>query len=255
MLLDAASYLGTADLDLRAIHPDFVCLSLYKIAGYPTGLGALVARRDALAQLQRPWFAGGTVQWVSVRHQRHRLVDGAEGYEDGTVPFLAAGAVSAALQAMRNAGRARLPRHLARLTSRLLTGLASARHPDGSPCVRIHGPEGNVARGATVAFSMLDAHGAARPYWTVEDQARDAGIALRGGCFCNPGCSERAFRLDDRPVLSCLESLGDDFTIPAFARCLREGTVGALRVSLGCGSVMADVERLLEFVSASARTA
>ena len=35
-------------------------LSYYKIFGYPTGLGALVARRDALAALTPRYFGGGT---------------------------------------------------------------------------------------------------------------------------------------------------------------------------------------------------
>ena len=35
-------------------------LSFYKIFGYPTGLGALVARRDALALLRPRYFGGGT---------------------------------------------------------------------------------------------------------------------------------------------------------------------------------------------------
>ena len=35
-------------------------LSYYKIFGYPTGLGALVARRDALARLTPRYFGGGT---------------------------------------------------------------------------------------------------------------------------------------------------------------------------------------------------
>ncbi len=35
-------------------------LSYYKIFGYPTGLGALVARKDALAALRPRYFGGGT---------------------------------------------------------------------------------------------------------------------------------------------------------------------------------------------------
>jgi len=39
--------------------------------GYPTGVGALIARRDSLARLRRPWFAGGTVEYVSVQTGSH----------------------------------------------------------------------------------------------------------------------------------------------------------------------------------------
>jgi molybdenum cofactor sulfurtransferase len=58
VLLDAAAFVPTNLLDLRETCPEFVALSFYKLFGYPTGVGALLARTDALATLRRPWFAG-----------------------------------------------------------------------------------------------------------------------------------------------------------------------------------------------------
>ncbi|MBI3789979.1 MAG: aminotransferase class V-fold PLP-dependent enzyme [Gemmatimonadetes bacterium] len=249
VFVDAAALLPTADLDLARVKPDFTCLSLYKVAGYPAGVGALVTRHDALAELRRPSFSGGTVRWVSVQHQRHLLARGAEGFEDGTPPFVAAGAVVEALGSLRAHGRECLGVHLAHLTTRLLDGLAQARHSNGAPRVRVYGPRTTVGRGATVAFNLLTPAGDVVPYWEVEEEARAAGIAIRGGCFCNPGCSEHAFGFGDRAVMSCLEGLGDAFTIPRFGACLG-GAVGALRASMGSGSVRRDVERLLGFVDA-----
>jgi selenocysteine lyase/cysteine desulfurase len=248
VLLDAASYLGTGDLDLSQTPADFVMLSMYKIAGHPAGVGALVARREALAELRRPSFSGGTVEWVSVHHGRHRLSAGEAGFEDGTVPFLALGAVKPALRFVCDAGRDRLARQSARLTAQLLDALGALRHPNGRPVVRIHGPRNLVDRGATVAFTVQDAAGRVIPYWTVEADAREAGIAVRGGCFCNPGCAESAFGLEDRETLRCLESLGERFTIPRFADCLGGRAVGAIRASFGLGSVSEDVERLVRLV-------
>lgn len=40
-------------------------LSYYKIFGYPTGLGALLIRRDVVPVLRKRFFGGGTVE-VSV---------------------------------------------------------------------------------------------------------------------------------------------------------------------------------------------
>jgi len=54
VLLDAAAYVPTNRLDLTRWHPDFVALSFYKMFGCPTGIGCLLARRDALAKLERP---------------------------------------------------------------------------------------------------------------------------------------------------------------------------------------------------------
>ena len=36
-------------------------LSFYKIFGYPTGLGALIVRKDAAADLRKRYFGGGAV--------------------------------------------------------------------------------------------------------------------------------------------------------------------------------------------------
>jgi selenocysteine lyase/cysteine desulfurase len=66
VLIDAAAFVPTSPLSLREVPADFVALSFYKVFGFPTGVGALVARRGALARLERPWFAGGTLEYASV---------------------------------------------------------------------------------------------------------------------------------------------------------------------------------------------
>jgi molybdenum cofactor sulfurtransferase len=69
VLLDAAAYGPSNRLDLSRWHPDFVALSFYKMFGWPTGVGALLARRDALAKLERPWFSGGTIVAAFVQRE------------------------------------------------------------------------------------------------------------------------------------------------------------------------------------------
>ena len=49
------------------VHPQ--ALSYYKIFGYPTGLGALLVRRDVLPLLRKSYFGGGTVA-VSLADER-----------------------------------------------------------------------------------------------------------------------------------------------------------------------------------------
>jgi hypothetical protein len=95
VLLDAASYLPAHALSLRRHPATFVALSFYKMFGYPTGVGALIARRDALARLERPWFAGGTVAYASVELGTFRRREGHDGFEDGTPNFLAIAALDA----------------------------------------------------------------------------------------------------------------------------------------------------------------
>jgi molybdenum cofactor sulfurtransferase len=55
-LLDIAKWASSSPLNLASIpadqRPHFMCMSFYKIFGYPTGLGALVVRRDVLPILR-----------------------------------------------------------------------------------------------------------------------------------------------------------------------------------------------------------
>jgi molybdenum cofactor sulfurtransferase len=88
VLLDAAAFAPTNQLDLSQYKPDFVPLSFYKMFGYPTGIGALIARRDKLHKLQRPWFAGGTITVASVQGDKYYFAEGHAAFEDGTVDYL-----------------------------------------------------------------------------------------------------------------------------------------------------------------------
>lgn len=54
VLLDAAAFVPTNPLDLGRYQPDFVAVSFYKMFGYPTGIGALVAQRAALINFTAP---------------------------------------------------------------------------------------------------------------------------------------------------------------------------------------------------------
>lgn len=65
-VVDAAALAPTSQLSLANLCVDAVAISFYKMFGFPTGVGALVVKKSFLAQLQRPWFAGGTVDVVQV---------------------------------------------------------------------------------------------------------------------------------------------------------------------------------------------
>ena len=253
VLLDAAAYLPTSRLSLRIWHPEFVTLSFYKLFGLPTGLGALVARRDALARLRRPWFSGGTVEYVSVQNDRHSLLPNAHAFEDGTPHFLGVAAVPEGFALLSHVGMDRLSAHVARLTTALLQGLLALRHADGSPMVRVYGPEDVRDRGGTVAFNVLAKDGRVVPYWSVAERAHALGVALRGGCFCNPGAAEAALGFDPDTAARCLTDAGaeGEFSIRRFAGCMeRDGhtAVGAMRASLGLANNLVDVQRAIALV-------
>ena len=253
VLLDAAALVPTSRLSLRTVPADFVALSFYKMFGYPTGVGALVARRDALAELRRPWFAGGTVEFVSVQHGIHALRPGADGFEDGTADFIGIGAVPRGLAFLDALGLANIECHAMRLTLRLLELLSALHHRNGKPMVRVYGPTDAADRGATVAFNVLDADGIVIPFTEVEERARASRVSVRGGCFCNPGASEAAFGFPAAETARCLASTSaSGWSIPKFATCMQGHAVGAVRASFGIPSNCADLERLVEVVESFA---
>ena len=100
--------------------------------GYPTGIGALIARREALSRLRRPWFAGGTITVASVQGDRYYLSEGAAGFEDGTVDFLGLPAVSIGLDQLEAAGVGAIHARVEALAGWLLERLSSMRHSTGS---------------------------------------------------------------------------------------------------------------------------
>lgn len=248
VLLDAAAFVPTAPLHLDRDAPDYLCLSFYKMFGHPTGIGALVAQRDALAALRRPWFAGGAVEWVSTQHGSHALRAGAEAFEDGTADFLAFDAVCDGLDLLDAIGMHRIREHVRTLTDRLLHGLRDLRHEDETPRVILHGPADTVARGGTVAFNLRDRAGEVVPFDRVVHAAAQSGVSLRGGCFCNPGAAEAAFAFPDDRTRECLDALDGAFTIPAFAACLGS-PVGAVRASVGVPTVASDIDRLVDMLA------
>ncbi len=54
VLLDAAGYVCTSQLDLRTLRPDFVPVSFYKMFGFPTGVGeSEIFRRETGSENRR----------------------------------------------------------------------------------------------------------------------------------------------------------------------------------------------------------
>jgi selenocysteine lyase/cysteine desulfurase len=246
VLLDAAGTGPVPGVSLRRHPAEFLCFSFYKLFGLPTGVGALIAKRSALARLRRPWFAGGTVDYVSVEHARHQLRPGHEGFEDGTPNFLDIAALEAGFALLAQVDAADLKQRLARLTDRFLRGVGRLAHANGAPVVRLYGPQDMRDRGGIVTFNVLTPDGTTVPFPVVEQLARTRGVAIRGGCFCNPGAAEQAFGFGRLNVAQCLDDLGAAFTIAEFQRRLgADATVGAVRLSLGLPTNEADIDRAI----------
>ncbi|HEV8191083.1 MAG TPA: aminotransferase class V-fold PLP-dependent enzyme [Ktedonobacterales bacterium] len=247
VLLDAAAFVPTNRLDLSRWHPDFVSLSFYKMFGYPTGVGCLLVRREALAKLHRPWFAGGTITVASVQGGRHYLHEGSEAFEDGTINYLTLPAVEIGLRHIEGISVEAIHTRVHCLTEWLLRELLLLRHSDGSALVRLYGPTTGDMRGGTITFNLGDRDRHFIDHRLVEHWANQANISLRTGCFCNPGGGELALGISAEEISSCFVRYEDRLTLDEFRRCIDDKSTGAVRISVGLATNFADVYRFVEF--------
>lgn len=245
VVLDAAAFVPTNRLDLSKYHPDFVPLSFYKMFGYPTGIGALIVRRDTLTKLRRPWFAGGTIKIATVGYQKHYLNDGSAGFEDGTIDYLNLPGIEIGLRHLEAVGIDQIHNRVVSLTGWLLDQMSALRHGNGAPLIEIYGPTTTEGRGGTISFSILDADGRRFDYHHVEDRANARNISLRTGCFCNPGAGEIAFGVTAQEIERAFTE-DNARTLDELAAAV-ENELGAVRVSVGIASNFADVQCFLAF--------
>ncbi len=252
VLLDAAAFVPSNGLDLRAVSPDFVVMSFYKMFGYPTGVGCLLVRNETLKSLRRPWFGGGTVNFATVQGRMHVLSSGEAGFEDGTLNYLSIPAVEIGLKHLQQVGMETIQTRIHCLTGWLIAQMLSLRHSNGRPMVRLYGPADMIERGGTVTLNLYDPQGHLVDYRRVEELAAQENISLRTGCFCNPGAGETAEDLSEDDMREGLAEAGTDINLQRFLRVMQERggkSAGAIRVSMGLASNFADVERFVNFAA------
>ncbi|KAF8308351.1 PLP-dependent transferase, partial [Clavulina sp. PMI_390] len=263
-LLDAAALAPTTAISLRSLNNsvDAMAISLYKLIGYPTGIGCLVVRKEFLTKLQKPWFSGGSVLVVQAPNMGRLLLDGHERWEDGTVNFLSLIAVPRGLQILHN--------HLPTLAQRLphlmhftLSSLASLKHANGKPVVDMHSPAGPdqyspATHGALISMSFLKPNGERFLPHDIENAASLANIHVRAGCLCNPGASTTLTGMEDMlngfdmkridaegkedTPASVTESYAENEDMEWF---IRDG--GVVRMGFGLASNISDAATFVEF--------
>ncbi|WP_312915727.1 aminotransferase class V-fold PLP-dependent enzyme [Stenotrophomonas sp.] len=252
VLCDAAAYVPQARLDLSAHQPDFVAISFYKMFGYPTGVGCLLARRTSLAALVPPSFAGGAVCYYSGPWSpTDRLLYREDGqrFEIGTPNYASFPAISHGLGFLDRLGVDELASRSATLAHWLEARLSGLRHTSRSQALlcRVYAPTG-VPKGATLMLNFFDCYGAVMPHALVRRAAEACGISVRNGCFCNLGAVQQATYITagaEHCELDKGEKILDCRTFDE--KILGKGDCGAVRVSFGLGSNFADAYRFYLF--------
>lgn len=246
VLVDCAAFTPTNCLDLSRWHPDFVDLSFYKMFGYPTGVGCLLVRREALTKLSRPWFAGGTIEIASVQGDGHYLYDDEAGFEDGTINYLTLPAIEIGLRYLKSVGVEIIHQRVMALTGWLIDALVALYHDNGTPLIRLYGPITTEGRGGTVTVNFYDPAGQLFDWREIEEAASGINISLRTGCFCNPGASEVISGLKEADIAPYFDG-NHRMTFEEFITVMDGKASGAVRISLGIASNFADVYQFVRF--------
>ncbi|CAA0815509.1 Molybdenum cofactor sulfurase [Striga hermonthica] len=253
ILIDAAKGSATSPPDLSKYKADFVVVSFYKLFGYPTGIGALIARNEAAMLLKKTYFSGGTVAASVADIDFYRRRDGIEEhFEDGTLSFASIASLRHGFKILNALTMSGISRHEMSLASYVRRALLSLTHVNGNRVCTVYGIDdpqlSSNKMGPTVSFNLKRLDGSWIGHREVEKLASLSNIQLRTGCFCNPGACAKHLGLSHSDLLSNVEAghiCWDDQDI------LHGKPTGAVRVSFGYMSTFEDARRFLEFIRSS----
>lgn len=254
-LLDAASFVSTAPLDLSdtSTAPDFTALSFYKIFGFPD-LGALIIRKTAAGILEkRKFFGGGTVDMVLAQgtpwHAKKSTIH--ERLEDGTLPFHNIIALDSAFSthARLFGSMSNVSSHTRYLAKRLHSRLTAMTHFNGEKVCHLYkSPEtdfDNLTQGPIVAFNIRNSSGAWVGKSEVERLANVKNIQIRSGSHCNPGGTAANLGWTGPDLIRNFSAglrCGDDHDV------MDGKPTGILRVSLGAITNIRDIDAFASFI-------
>ncbi|GIQ83494.1 hypothetical protein KIPB_004828 [Kipferlia bialata] len=250
--VDAAAYAPTNPLDLQAFPADFVTMSFYKLFGIPTGLGALLVRKDVAPFMNKTFFGGGTVVAVSCDSSFCKLRPiSNERFEDGTISFLDIIGLSAGFNVFKSLGKQAITDHVWTLTRYLYLRVSALKHKNGRPLLEIYGnhEHGDPKRqGGILSFNVLSPKGQYVPFKIVMEAAKASNLLLRAGAHCNPGAAFGYLTIEEEDVQTILQEreschAGDG---------MWEGKpLGSCRASLGYPTTVTDVDSLTTFLKAT----
>ncbi|XP_072939352.1 molybdenum cofactor sulfurase [Epargyreus clarus] len=255
VLLDAASYVATNKLDLSQTQPDFVCLSFYKIFGYPTGLGALLVKNTSADVLsKKKFFGGGTVDIVLTSEDFHvKRQELHERFEDGTIPFLSVLALKHCFDTLNdmiprvinNDVMDTISHHTYYLAKDLYHQLNDLRHPNGNKAAVFY-LDSNFndirKQGGIVTFNLLREDNSYIGYAEFQHMAELFNIFIRTGCFCNSGSCQRHLNVSNKEMKDMFKAghkCGDELDL------VNGRPTGAIRVSFGYYNTFNDVDKLV----------
>ncbi|MEM1051031.1 MAG: cysteine desulfurase [Pseudomonadota bacterium] len=167
LLLDGCQAVPHMPVDVAAQDCDFYVFSAHKLYG-PTGIGALWARREILADM--PAWEGGGAMIDRVTFERTTYGSGPQRFEAGTPAITEAVTFAAAADYVAEVGLGTMHRAEAKLVENLRRELTSMND------VTVYGPADSAG---IVSFTIDDIH--PHDLGTILDEAN---VAIRAGHHC-----------------------------------------------------------------------
>ncbi|RIA94014.1 pyridoxal phosphate-dependent transferase [Glomus cerebriforme] len=252
VLLDAAAFVPSSPLSLanKDESPDFICLSFYKMFGFPTGLGALIVKTELNPILRKGYFGGGTINSVVYdKNWQEFSKDMTTRYEDGTVNFLNIISLDHAFDAFeRNYGNIKnISSHVTSLNSYLYRNMKSLRHWNGQSVCTINSDRdfsNSKKQGGIFSFNVKRSDGSYVGYIELEKLASTYGIHIRSGGNCNPGSIARWNHIAADEII---RNYGEGKYCSDDRDIYKGKLYGAARVSIGAMTTIDEILIWLEF--------
>ncbi|GBC00895.1 hypothetical protein RclHR1_00400009 [Rhizophagus clarus] len=252
VLLDAAAYVPSAQLSLadKDASPDFICLSFYKMFGFPTGLGALILKTELNPIIRKGYFGGGTINSVVYDRTWQEFSENIPTrYEDGTVNFLNIIALDHAFDAFEKiyGNIKNVSNHVTSLNTYLSRNMRSLRHWNGQVVCTINSDRDfsdSKKQGGIFSFNVKRSDGSTIGYIELDKLANTHGIHIRSGGNCNPGSLARWNGVTADDVIDNYaegKHCNDDQDI------YKGKLYGAARVSIGAMTTIEDILIWLDF--------
>ncbi|XP_061390109.1 molybdenum cofactor sulfurase 3, partial [Musca vetustissima] len=255
--LDAASYVGTSYLDCSEIKPDFICVSFYKMFGYPTGVGALIVSKRGQEALEKRYYGGGTVNIAMTRENFHEKRSAfVSRFEDGTLPFLSIVSILEGFKTIERLippkdGKSSIERiscYVFELAQYAHKKLSALKHGNGEPLLKFYNHNGYTDRkyqGGILSFNIMRKDGSYIGFAEVACLAAVHNIQVRTGCFCNPGACQWFLQLSNDDIRKQYESghICSDYND------LVDGVpTGAVRISIGYMTRKEDLDQVIKMI-------
>lgn len=169
--VDGAQGVPHCEVNFKKENFDFLAFSGHKMLA-PTGIGALVVRKNIMEKMPPFLVGGGTIQNVKLEHADY-LAHTPHKFEAGIQNYSGAIGFGAAVDYLSKIGMKNVERHEQELAKKMHDMLISI---DG---VTIYGPEFSKSHGALFSFNIKGAK-----HHEVALMLDQAHIAVRSGVFC-----------------------------------------------------------------------